>query len=176
MFRKSKIITLSSKFYVIGQQKACWERNKTIISAVSTFRGNKNRVMVVSLLTTVIRAFAREMLERKIGVVVVGFPATPITEARARFCLSAAHTREMLDQVNANPRTYRPRFCSEYFLKAWSSCVLRCCTIWTRWETCSVWSSRGRNTPLGPTSVTGSTTSWTADTTRGALNSQQHPN
>ncbi|CAL9688094.1 unnamed protein product [Knipowitschia caucasica] len=44
-------------------------------------------------------AFAREMLERRIGVVVVGFPATPITEARARFCLSAAHTRDMLDLV-----------------------------------------------------------------------------
>uniref|UniRef100_A0A8C6WJJ9 serine C-palmitoyltransferase n=1 Tax=Neogobius melanostomus TaxID=47308 RepID=A0A8C6WJJ9_9GOBI len=44
-------------------------------------------------------AFAREMLRRKIGVVVVGFPATPITEARARFCLSAAHTRPMLDQI-----------------------------------------------------------------------------
>uniref|UniRef100_A0A8C6SV39 serine C-palmitoyltransferase n=1 Tax=Neogobius melanostomus TaxID=47308 RepID=A0A8C6SV39_9GOBI len=45
-------------------------------------------------------AFAREMLRRKIGVVVVGFPATPITEARARFCLSAAHTRPMLDQAS----------------------------------------------------------------------------
>ncbi|XP_060943391.1 serine palmitoyltransferase 3 [Limanda limanda] len=44
-------------------------------------------------------AFAREMLERKIGVVVVGFPATPLSEARARFCLSASHTRAMLDQV-----------------------------------------------------------------------------
>ncbi|XP_066553483.1 serine palmitoyltransferase 3 [Amia ocellicauda] len=44
-------------------------------------------------------AFAREMLKRKIGVVVVGFPATPITESRARFCVSAAHTREMLDKV-----------------------------------------------------------------------------
>ncbi|XP_061646536.1 serine palmitoyltransferase 3 isoform X2 [Phyllopteryx taeniolatus] len=44
-------------------------------------------------------AFAREMLERKIAVVVVGFPATPITEARARFCMSAAHTRDMLDEV-----------------------------------------------------------------------------
>ncbi|XP_053701950.1 serine palmitoyltransferase 2-like [Synchiropus splendidus] len=44
-------------------------------------------------------AFAREMLKRNIGVVVVGFPATPIIEARARFCLSAAHTREMLDQA-----------------------------------------------------------------------------
>ncbi|XP_075060064.1 serine palmitoyltransferase 3-like isoform X2 [Mixophyes fleayi] len=44
-------------------------------------------------------AFARHMLERKIGVVVVGFPATPIAEARARFCISAAHTKEMLDTV-----------------------------------------------------------------------------
>ncbi|XP_028676737.1 serine palmitoyltransferase 3 [Erpetoichthys calabaricus] len=44
-------------------------------------------------------AFAREMLKRKIGVVVVGFPATPITESRARFCVSAAHTLPMLDKV-----------------------------------------------------------------------------
>lgn len=49
-----------------------------------------------------IRAFAREMLVRKIGVVVVGFPATPITEARARFCVSAAHTRDMLNQVQTH--------------------------------------------------------------------------
>lgn len=46
------------------------------------------------------RAFGREMLKRKIGVVVVGFPATPIIESRARFCLSAAHTRKMLDEVS----------------------------------------------------------------------------
>ncbi|XP_007423981.2 serine palmitoyltransferase 3 [Python bivittatus] len=44
-------------------------------------------------------AFARLMLTKNIGVVVVGFPATPITESRARFCVSAAHTREMLDTV-----------------------------------------------------------------------------
>ncbi|KAJ8360352.1 hypothetical protein SKAU_G00168770 [Synaphobranchus kaupii] len=44
-------------------------------------------------------AFSREMLDRKIGVVVVGFPATPIGEARARFCVSAAHTKDMLDKV-----------------------------------------------------------------------------
>lgn len=45
------------------------------------------------------RAFGREMLRRNIGTVVVGFPATPIIESRARFCVSAAHTREMLDTV-----------------------------------------------------------------------------
>ncbi|ELK01093.1 Serine palmitoyltransferase 2 [Pteropus alecto] len=44
-----------------------------------------------------IGAFGREMLKRNIGVVVVGFPATPIIESRARFCLSAAHTKEILD-------------------------------------------------------------------------------
>uniref|UniRef100_A0AAY3ZZF2 serine C-palmitoyltransferase n=1 Tax=Denticeps clupeoides TaxID=299321 RepID=A0AAY3ZZF2_9TELE len=46
-----------------------------------------------------IGAFGREMLKRNIGVVVVGFPATPIIESRARFCVSAAHTKEMLDVV-----------------------------------------------------------------------------
>ncbi|KAL5463711.1 hypothetical protein EMCRGX_G032636 [Ephydatia muelleri] len=41
--------------------------------------------------------FSREMLRRKISVVVVGFPATTIVESRSRMCLSALHTREMLD-------------------------------------------------------------------------------
>ena len=45
------------------------------------------------------RAFSRECLARGLAVVVVGFPATPIVAARARFCLSAAHTKEMLDKV-----------------------------------------------------------------------------
>lgn len=40
------------------------------------------------------------MLKRDVGVVVVGFPATPIIESRARFCLSAAHTKEILDTVS----------------------------------------------------------------------------
>ncbi|XP_076874265.1 serine palmitoyltransferase 2b isoform X2 [Brachyhypopomus gauderio] len=44
-----------------------------------------------------IGAFGREMLKRNIGTVVVGFPATPIIESRARFCVSAAHSKEMLD-------------------------------------------------------------------------------
>ena len=46
------------------------------------------------------RFFSRELLKRKIGVVVVGFPATTIVESRARICLSAAHTQEMLDFVS----------------------------------------------------------------------------
>ncbi|CAM4647844.1 unnamed protein product [Leuciscus chuanchicus] len=49
-----------------------------------------------------IGAFGREMLKRNIGVVVVGFPATPIIESRARFCISAAHSKEMLDRVTTH--------------------------------------------------------------------------
>ncbi|KAI8848293.1 pyridoxal phosphate-dependent transferase [Chytridium lagenaria] len=41
-------------------------------------------------------AFSREMLERGIAVVVVGYPATPIITSRVRFCISAAHTMEDL--------------------------------------------------------------------------------
>lgn len=44
-----------------------------------------------------IAEFSREMRLRKVAVVVVGFPATPIVESRARFCISASHTREDLE-------------------------------------------------------------------------------
>ena len=40
------------------------------------------------------------MLKRGVAVVTVGFPATPLVLGRVRFCLSASHTKEMLDAVN----------------------------------------------------------------------------
>lgn len=46
-----------------------------------------------------IPAFSHEMLKRKISVVVVGYPATPLVLARARFCVSAAHTKDDLDRL-----------------------------------------------------------------------------
>ena len=45
------------------------------------------------------RLFSRELLERKIGVVVVGFPATTIVEAWARICLSATHTLDFVSDI-----------------------------------------------------------------------------
>lgn len=39
------------------------------------------------------------MLKRNIAVVSVGYPAVPLTETRIRICLSASHTREMLDEA-----------------------------------------------------------------------------
>lgn len=39
------------------------------------------------------------MLQRRVGAIVVSFPATEMTESRCRVCVSAAHTKEMLDEV-----------------------------------------------------------------------------
>lgn len=44
-------------------------------------------------------AFSRMMLEKKIAVVVVGYPATPLTSSRVRFCVSASLTKEDLDRL-----------------------------------------------------------------------------
>jgi len=46
-----------------------------------------------------IPAFSRECYDRNLAVVVVGFPATAILASRVRFCISAGHTREMLDEA-----------------------------------------------------------------------------
>jgi serine palmitoyltransferase len=48
-----------------------------------------------------ISAFSHEMLKRQISVVVVGYPATPLISSRARFCVSAAHNKEDMDQLLA---------------------------------------------------------------------------
>nr|CDS24442.1 serine palmitoyltransferase long chain base [Echinococcus granulosus] len=44
-------------------------------------------------------AFSRMCLERGLGVVIVGFPATGLLASRSRFCISAGHTKEMLDKA-----------------------------------------------------------------------------
>jgi serine palmitoyltransferase len=46
-----------------------------------------------------ISAFSRECLRKNLAVVVVGFPAVPLLSSRVRFCISAAHTREDLDNA-----------------------------------------------------------------------------
>lgn len=43
--------------------------------------------------------FSRECFKRGLAVVVVGFPATPLLLARARICISAAHTKEQLQKA-----------------------------------------------------------------------------
>lgn len=46
--------------------------------------------------TSLISAFSRELLKRGIAICLGGYPATPIISSRARFCISAAHTKEDL--------------------------------------------------------------------------------
>jgi len=46
-----------------------------------------------------IAAFSRECWKRKLAVVVVGFPATPLVLSRARFCISAGHKMEDLKEA-----------------------------------------------------------------------------
>ncbi|XP_074657569.1 serine palmitoyltransferase 2-like [Tubulanus polymorphus] len=61
--------------------------------------GNKDSPVVplIIFMPTKLAAFCRGAMKRGLATVVVGFPATPIIEARARFCLSAAHTLADLD-------------------------------------------------------------------------------
>ncbi|CAF0762291.1 unnamed protein product [Rotaria sordida] len=63
--------------------------------------GNDNSpvVPVMIYMPAKIAAVNREMLKRGCAVVTVGFPATHLTESRVRFCLSAGHTKEMLDHA-----------------------------------------------------------------------------
>lgn len=44
-------------------------------------------------------AFSRMMLQRRIAVVVVAYPATPLIESRVRFCMSASLTKEDIDYL-----------------------------------------------------------------------------
>ncbi|GMT10576.1 hypothetical protein PFISCL1PPCAC_1873 [Pristionchus fissidentatus] len=48
---------------------------------------------------TKVVCFGRETLKRGIGIVSVAYPATPLTKSRARFCISADHTKEQLDHA-----------------------------------------------------------------------------
>ncbi|KAL5008924.1 hypothetical protein ScPMuIL_014505 [Solemya velum] len=63
--------------------------------------GNKDSpvVPVLVFMPAKIGMFGRECLKRGLGTVVVGFPATPIIESRARFCVSAGHTKAMIDKA-----------------------------------------------------------------------------
>ncbi|AWU78155.1 hypothetical protein CAS74_003038 [Pichia kudriavzevii] len=46
-------------------------------------------------------AFSRMMLDRGIAVVIVGYPATDVISSRIRFCMSAALTKEDIDDILA---------------------------------------------------------------------------
>ncbi|CAJ0585773.1 unnamed protein product, partial [Mesorhabditis spiculigera] len=58
-------------------------------------------VPLMTFHTTKVVYWGRETLRYGIGAVQVGYPATALTKARVRFCISADHTKEQLDYVLA---------------------------------------------------------------------------
>jgi len=69
------------------------------LTVVSKFFGDVDSPVVPLMIyyPSKIAAFSRECLKRNIACVVVGFPATPLLMSRARFCISAGHTRDDLE-------------------------------------------------------------------------------
>ena len=62
------------------------------------------------------RIFADSLRNKGVGIIGVGFPATPILETRARFCISAKHTREQIDMVShkSTPLTFK-----DLYIQGW---------------------------------------------------------
>ena len=89
----------------LGQQKitqlaknANWFRQEMERIGLHTY-GDYNSPIIPVLIyhPGKVAAFSRECLSRGVAVVVVGFPATSIVLSRARFCISASHTRSDLE-------------------------------------------------------------------------------
>ena len=59
-------------------------------------------------------SFSRECLKRGVAVVVVGFPATPLLLSRARFCISASHSKNDLDYAIEVIDELATLFCLKY--------------------------------------------------------------
>eukprot|EP00095_Tigriopus_kingsejongensis_P001395 maker-scaffold205_size259573-snap-gene-1.42 protein:Tk01395 transcript:maker-scaffold205_size259573-snap-gene-1.42-mRNA-1 annotation:"serine palmitoyltransferase 2" len=58
-------------------------------------------VPVMLFMQAKITGFVHELYERNIATIGVGYPATDIAAERTRFCVSASHTKEMLDECLA---------------------------------------------------------------------------
>lgn len=64
-----------------------------------TLSPQRDEIFFIIIVIAIYSAVVRELLDRKIAAVGVGFPATPIMAGRIRFCLSAAHTKAQLDHA-----------------------------------------------------------------------------
>lgn len=75
-----------------------------LIEAGYDVKGSHDSPVAVIIISSIsgLACFSRECFRRNIATVIAGFPATQLTKSRARFCISAAHTREQLDYVLSN--------------------------------------------------------------------------
>lgn len=75
-------------------------RDKLIKMGFIVYGNQASPVVPVMLyMPSKIAGFNRLMLDHGVACVTVGFPATGLTGGRVRFCISASHTREMLDKA-----------------------------------------------------------------------------
>ncbi|ODM87247.1 Serine palmitoyltransferase 2 [Orchesella cincta] len=82
------------------KHNALYFRRKLKEAGFIVYGSDDSPVVPVALYMPTKLAFThREMKKRGVATVVVGFPATGLAEGRARFCISAAHTKEMLDHA-----------------------------------------------------------------------------
>eukprot|EP01038_Epipyxis_sp_PR26KG_P008357 gene8357-11304_t len=89
----------------IGQQKLVslkensnYFRNEMIKMGLHVYGDFDSPIIPVLIyFPSKVAAFSRECLKRGLAVVVVGFPATSVILSRARFCISAGHTRADLE-------------------------------------------------------------------------------
>ncbi|TNJ28387.1 Serine palmitoyltransferase 2 [Giardia muris] len=61
-----------------------------------------------------LKPMAEELRRRGIAAVVVGFPAVPLVTSRIRFCVSAGHTKEQLDEVIKQMEQLSRLYCLRY--------------------------------------------------------------
>jgi len=81
------------------RENSIYFRKELAKMGVRTYGNTPDSPVVPVLLYNIVKMqfVSAEMRRRGIAVVVVGFPAVPMQFSRIRFCLSAGHTREMLD-------------------------------------------------------------------------------
>ncbi|RWS27585.1 serine palmitoyltransferase-like protein [Leptotrombidium deliense] len=104
-----KIVTVLN---VLSDEKEGKERINRLAQNTSYFRtklkelgftitGNDHSPVVPLMIYIIgtLPEFVREAHRNGIATVGVGYPATALTGSRIRFCLSASHTREMLDET-----------------------------------------------------------------------------
>jgi serine palmitoyltransferase len=80
------------------KENSNWFREQLIKEGFHVLGDWDSPVMPVMLyLPGALRRFSEICLKKSVAVVVVGFPATSLLTARARVCISAAHTRADLE-------------------------------------------------------------------------------
>lgn len=82
------------------KDNANYFREKLVAMGCEVF-GEKDSPVIPLMLynPTKIACFSRECLQENLAVVVVGFPATPVLLSRTRFCVSAGHSRQDIDEA-----------------------------------------------------------------------------